>query len=43
MKSIVRYQDKTSGVWYQIVNKGGMKGNYLEASGSTMFAYAMAN
>jgi unsaturated rhamnogalacturonyl hydrolase len=42
MASIARYQDKSSGVWYQIVNKGGMKGNYLEASGSTMFAYAMA-
>ena len=42
MASIARYQDKSSGVWYQIVNKGGMKGNYLEASGSTMFTYAMA-
>ena len=42
MKSISIYQDKESGVWHQIVNKGGMKGNYLEASGSTMFAYAMA-
>ena len=40
--SIAEYQDKNSGVWYQIVNKGGMKGNYLEASGSTMFTYAMA-
>ena len=40
--SIAGYQDKNSGVWYQIVNKGGMKGNYLEASGSTMFTYAMA-
>lgn len=26
MSSIARYQDKSSGVWYQIVNKGGMKG-----------------
>lgn len=42
MKSIARFQDKNTGVWYQIVNKGGMKGNYLEASGSTMFAHAMA-
>jgi unsaturated rhamnogalacturonyl hydrolase len=40
--AISRFQDKQSGVWYQIVNKGGMKGNYLEASGSTMFTYAMA-
>ena len=42
MSSITKFQDKNSGVWYQIVNKGGLKGNYLEASGSTMFAYAMA-
>jgi unsaturated rhamnogalacturonyl hydrolase len=42
MASIAGYQDKNSGVWYQIVNKGGLKGNYLEASGSTMFTYAMA-
>ena len=40
--ALVKYQDPSSGVWYQIVNKGGMKGNYLEASGSTMFTYAMA-
>jgi unsaturated rhamnogalacturonyl hydrolase len=37
-----QYQDKTSGVWYQIVDKGSEKGNYLEASGSTMFTYALA-
>lgn len=42
MKTVVAFQDKQSGVWYQIVNKGGMKGNYLEASGSTMFAYSLA-
>ncbi len=41
-KSISTYQDKQSGVWYQIINKAGEKGNYLEASGSTMFAYALA-
>jgi unsaturated rhamnogalacturonyl hydrolase len=37
-----KYQDAESGVWYQIVNKGTWKGNYLEASGSTHFAYALA-
>ncbi|MFN8355104.1 MAG: glycoside hydrolase family 88 protein [Spirosomataceae bacterium] len=36
-----KYQDKTSGVWYQIVDKGTKKGNYLEASGSTMLTYAL--
>lgn len=42
MTAVSKFQDKNSGVWYQIVNKLGMKGNYLEASGSTMFAYALA-
>lgn len=36
-----KYQDKESGVWYQITNKSTKKGNYLEASGSTMFTYAL--
>ena len=37
-----KYQDKESGVWYQVTDKGGWKGNYLEASGSCMFTYALA-
>lgn len=36
------YQNADSGVWYQIVDQGGRKGNYLEASASSMIAYAMA-
>lgn len=35
---IVKYQDQ-SGVWYQVVDQGTREGNYLEASGSSMFAY----
>jgi unsaturated rhamnogalacturonyl hydrolase len=42
MQALRKYQDPSSGVWYQIVNKGGKEGNYLEASGSTMFTYALA-
>lgn len=38
--SMVKYQDK-SGMWYQVVNFGGMEGNYLETSGSAIFAYAI--
>src|SRR5262245_4514624 len=40
--AIAKYQDPKSGVWYQVVDKGGEKGNYLEASGSCMFVYALA-
>jgi len=39
---LVKYQDKNSGVWYQIVDQGNRKGNYLEASASCMFVYALA-
>lgn len=39
---LARYQDKNSGVWYQIMDQGARKGNYLEASASTMFVYALA-
>lgn len=39
--ALVKYQDKT-GLWYQVTDKAGGKDNYLEASGSAMFAYAFA-
>lgn len=39
---LAKYQDKNSGVWYQIMDQGARKGNYLEASASTMFVYALA-
>lgn len=41
-ESILKFQDSKSGLWYQVTDKGGEKGNYLEASGSAMFAYAYA-
>jgi unsaturated rhamnogalacturonyl hydrolase len=39
---VAKYQDPSSGLWWQIVDKGGQPGNYLEASASSMFVYAMA-
>ncbi|MCU0468236.1 MAG: glycoside hydrolase family 88 protein [Arcicella sp.] len=39
---IVKYQDPTSGVWWQVTDKGGQAGNYLESSGSSMFIYGLA-
>ncbi|MEO7975907.1 glycoside hydrolase family 88 protein [Flavobacterium sp.] len=39
--SLAQYQDK-SGLWYQVTDRAGGKDNYLEASGSSMFAYAFA-
>lgn len=40
-EALAKYQDK-SGLWYQVTDKGNKEGNYLEASGSSMFAYAFA-
>jgi unsaturated rhamnogalacturonyl hydrolase len=40
--AVMRFQDQTSGLWWQVMDKGGQKGNYLEASGSCMFVYAIA-
>lgn len=39
--TLLKYQH-TSGLWYQVTDKGDREGNYLEASGSAMFAYAFA-
>jgi len=41
-KAVVSYQDKNTGLWYQVMDKGTEKGNYLETSGSSMFVYALA-
>ncbi|WPQ66533.1 glycoside hydrolase family 88 protein [Chitinophaga sancti] len=40
--AVKKYQDPASGVWYQILDKAGKKGNYLEASVSSMFVYTLA-
>lgn len=38
--AMLRYQDET-GMWYQVINRGGMDRNYLETSGSSIMAYAL--
>ncbi|MEK4509875.1 glycoside hydrolase family 88/105 protein [Paenibacillus sp. FSL K6-2524] len=42
LSALKKYQDRETGVWYQVVNLGGRKGNYLEASASSMIVYTMA-
>lgn len=39
--AVVRVQDPKSGLWWEVLDKGGEKGNYLEASASCMFVYAL--
>jgi unsaturated rhamnogalacturonyl hydrolase len=42
LTTAARYQDPATGLWWQVMDKGGAKGNYLEASASCMFVYALA-
>lgn len=39
-ESLAHFQHK-SGLWYQVTDQGDRYGNYLETSGTAMFAYAM--
>ncbi|NLP58705.1 glycoside hydrolase family 105 protein [Lutibacter sp. B1] len=39
--ALTKYQDE-SGMWYQVTDMGGKEGNYLESTGTSMFAYALA-
>lgn len=36
-----KIQDKKTGLWYQVLDKSGAKGNYLESSCSAMFIYSL--
>jgi unsaturated rhamnogalacturonyl hydrolase len=38
---IRKYQDPETGLWFQVMDQGGKKDNYLEATGSSMFAYSL--
>jgi len=41
VEALIPFQHE-SGLWYQVPTMGDKEGNYLEASGSAMFAYAIA-
>jgi len=41
LKSIAKYQSE-EGRWYQVVNKGGQEGNWLETSCSCLYVAALA-
>lgn len=40
MKAVVKYQDKNTGVWYDVMDVKSDK-NYLESTASSMFAYVL--
>lgn len=39
-KSIEKYRDPATGMWYQVTDQIGRKGNYVESSASAMFIYS---
>lgn len=41
-QGVLKYQDPKTGVWWQVTDQGPRPGNYLEASSSSMFVYALA-
>jgi unsaturated rhamnogalacturonyl hydrolase len=41
VSGIKKYQDPGTGLWFQVLDQGGHKGNYLEATASSMFTYAL--
>jgi unsaturated rhamnogalacturonyl hydrolase len=40
--AIARFQDKKTGLWFQVMDKAHENGNYPESSASCMFVYALA-
>lgn len=40
--AVEKYQEPKTGLWYQVLDRGTQQGNYLEASASSMFVYALA-
>ena len=41
VKGLKKVQDKKTGLWYQVLDCSGRKGNYLESSCSAMFIYTL--
>ena len=41
-QSLQQYQDKSTGTWWQILDKAGALGNYRESSATAMFSYFFA-
>lgn len=37
--ALLKYRDPATSLWYQVVDQGARKGNYLESSASCMFVY----
>ena len=41
-EALLKVRDNETALWYQVLDQGNREGNYLEGSGSAMFAYVFA-
>ncbi|MFV0540304.1 MAG: glycoside hydrolase family 105 protein [Aestuariibaculum sp.] len=41
-EAVTKVQDGKTGLWWQVLDQGDREGNYLEATGTSMFTYAFA-
>lgn len=42
VEALIRYQDKESGLWYQVIDKGHLSDNWPETSCTALFVYTIA-
>jgi unsaturated rhamnogalacturonyl hydrolase len=42
LEGIKNYQDSTSGLWYQVVDKGNLTDNWVEESSGCLYTYAIS-
>ncbi len=40
--AVAKFQDASTGLWYDVLDRPGAKGNYFESSAACMFVYALA-
>ena len=41
LDAVIKWQDKETGAWYQVMDSPGREGNYLESTCTSMFAYVL--
>ena len=41
LDAVIKWQDKATGTWYQVMDAPGREGNYLESTCTSMFAYVL--
>jgi len=42
LKSLARYQDPETGMWFQVIDRPGAEGNWIESSCTHLFTYSYA-